>query len=644
MKLLKLSCAVASALLVTPALAQENDEVVIVTGTSSQVSIHQAPASVTVVTSEEINQIPAANITQALAKIAGVQISQGSGEPSIKMRGLSSNYSNYTLLLINGRRVNSNEAIMRGASFDISSIPLSAVDRVEVVRGPMSTLYGSEAIGGVVNVILKEPTDDFLVSGSVGFVSPETGDGELKNSSIFISGSIVPDSVLFHANVDVTDRDAWAVAAPQGKNSNIREAQERLSVDTSLTWLASDKDKVIFDLGLTVDDREVPNANTYESNRVSAGIGYQREWSWGLSSLNYYVEKSKVFENSVHPHPMLKGEMKGTQLNQNFDGKAVLDLDDHIVTTGFDFSHTAVNHDRFYTEGQSSHQSAVYVQDEFSITDPLTLTVSGRYTQNEKFGGHFSPRVYLSYQVNESLTFKGGYGEGFKAPDIWWSSDKLFVISCGGRCYLRGNPDLEPETSQSFEFTTVWNQPTWYVQSTVFHNEIRDMILRDTKTAVGMTPKGAPIISMINLDQVESKGIEIDGEVDISDSVFLTANATYTNSKDKTTNEKLAYTPNLMANVGLNWSVTDELTLFSDVKYTGDQVYTHTDRATRTSTVRDLKPYATINLGGSFQVNDTFKLKAGLSNVTDRRLYEEEYEYNHVDMGRSFYAAVDFEF
>ncbi|CCN33778.1 putative Porin [Vibrio nigripulchritudo SO65] len=643
MKLLKLSCAVAAALSVAPALAQENDEVMVVTGTSSQVSVHQAPASVTVVTSEEINKIPATDITDALGKLAGLQVENfGGSEPSIKIRGLD---SAYTLLLVNGRKISSKDAIVRG-SFDMSSIPLSAIDRVEVVRGPMSTLYGSEAIGGVVNVILKEPTEETFVAGSVGYKHPQNGGGALKNGSIFVSGSLVPDTILYHANVDVSDRDAWEIDDKDAKYSNLQESQKRLSVDTTVTWLTSDSDKVLFDLGFMKDDRVAPlgdrDSNKYKSERVNAGVGYEREWNWGVNSFNYYYEDTKILEDNSHP--LLKGEMTGTQRNHSLDGKAVFAIDNHTVTTGFDFSRTEISHTKFYTDNETNQQGAIYVQDEIAIADPLTLTVSGRYTKHNEFGTHFSPRAYLVFQATDNLTLKGGYGEGFKAPNIWHSSDKLLMISCGGRCYLQGNSDLKPETSKSFELTAVYNQPTWFVQGTVFHNQLKDMISRDTQTTVGIAPDGKKIISMININEVETKGIEIDGEFDLSDSVYLTTNLTYTDAKDKKADEKLAYTPEIMANAGLNWSATDELTLFTDVKYTGDQVYTHYDRATKTSEVRDLKPYTTIDLGGSYQVNNDFKIKAGVTNITDHRLYEQENDYNNVDVGRAFYAAVDFEF
>ncbi|MDN3683619.1 TonB-dependent receptor plug domain-containing protein [Vibrio sinaloensis] len=103
--------------------------------------------------------------------------------------------------------------------FDLSSIPMSAIERIEVVRGPMSSLYGSEAIGGVVNVILKTPTSDTHVAGSLAYSSPQDrkanellsdADGELKKSgNVFVSGSIIPQVLTYSASVDISNQNAW---------------------------------------------------------------------------------------------------------------------------------------------------------------------------------------------------------------------------------------------------------------------------------------------------------------------------------------------------------------------------------------------------------------------------------------------------
>ncbi|GAL04046.1 colicin I receptor precursor [Photobacterium aphoticum] len=126
----------------------------VVTATLTEHSELTAPASVSVITAEDIAKMPVKDLSEAIRSSTGVNIegSTAYGRNSIRIRGLD---GKHTLLLINGRRINSQDALIRGNDFDLATIPLTAISRIEVVRGPVSSLYGSEAMGGVVNVILK---------------------------------------------------------------------------------------------------------------------------------------------------------------------------------------------------------------------------------------------------------------------------------------------------------------------------------------------------------------------------------------------------------------------------------------------------------------------------------------------------------
>ena len=185
----------------------------VVTANQYETSIKNAPASISVITREDIDKLPATDISTALESVAGVHVAKTTGaEPRIIIRGLqnqNSSNGNYTLFLINGRRISSSETVIRGASFDLSSIPMSAIEQIEVVRGPMSSLYGSEAIGGVVNVILKQASTETNVSGSLTYSIPADNNanallpnagGELKAGNTFVSGSIIPDVLTYTAN------------------------------------------------------------------------------------------------------------------------------------------------------------------------------------------------------------------------------------------------------------------------------------------------------------------------------------------------------------------------------------------------------------------------------------------------------------
>ncbi|WP_194437871.1 TonB-dependent receptor domain-containing protein [Vibrio fluminensis] len=641
---------------VAPTFAQDSSvdvsEVMVVTATKSEVSLQDAPASLTVVTEEDLNRLPATDITTALESVAGVRIARTTGsEPKIIIRGLKNQYSsndNFALVLVNGRRISSSETVIRGAGFDLSSIPMSAIERVEVIRGPMSALYGSEAIGGVVNIILKKPTNETQGNVSFTYSKPKDdnpvdaapkADGGFNNFRGFVSGAVVEDKLLYTAAVDVSQRDEW-FPDNATDNFNPTSEQERTSLNTSLTWLASDSTNVILDLGY-IDDQRVDLAisrgslveSNYDTSKFTAGLALENEWSWGDSDLRYFYERSFVDEDHWHP---AVGMAQIEQKNHSLDGNVSFELAEiHYLTTGFDLSYSTLENDRDYVSKPSARQSAVYIQDEITLTDDLALTLSGRFTHHDQFGSDISPRAYLVFNATESLTFKGGYGEGFKAPTMFQSDENFRLISCGGSCYLVGNPDLKPQSSKTYEFSTLYHQPSWFVQGTVFFNQVNDLIDRDTTTSVGTAPDGKPLIQYVNYDSVETRGIELESEFDITDTVFLAANATYIDTEDKTTGEELTYSPDWLANATVTWTPSYNWNLFAGVNYVGKQV---------NSDDKQLSGYEVVDVGAGYQVSDALSVSFGITNLLDERLDESEDEYEEQEFGRTYYLKLDVDF
>ncbi|MDA0147096.1 TonB-dependent receptor domain-containing protein [Vibrio sp. LaRot3] len=627
-------------------------EVMVVTATKTEQSLQDAPASVTVVTSEELNRLPATDITTALQNVAGVRISKATGsEPKIVIRGLKNQNSandNFALVLVNGRRVTSSETLIRGATFDLSSVPMSAIERVEVIRGPMSALYGSEAIGGVVNIILKQPTNETEGAFSVTYSTPDDNsadasnpgdDGEFTNFRGYLSGALVDDKLLYTASVDLSDRNRWN-PDNAGPTFQSQSEQQRSSFNTSLIWLASESTTVTWDAGYSDDEREEGATgweNFYDTQKFTSGLELSNDWSWGSSDIRYFYERTHIDEQAAHP-AVGSGEIE--QVNHTVDGKVAGSIGDiHYVTAGFDVSHTDLENERSYSQQPSVQQSAFFLQDEISFTDDLALTLSGRFTHHDQFGSDLSPRAYLVFNATENLTFKGGYGEGFKAPTMFQSDENFSLISCGGGCYLIGNKDLVPQTSKTYEFTTLYSQPTWYVQGTIFFNQINDLIDRDTTTQVGTAPDGKPQIQYVNYSRVETQGIELETQFDVTDSIYVSAAATYIDSEDKTTGLEMLNSPDWLANANINWAPNYDWSLFAGVNYTGSQF-----NEQRGVPRYELDGYSTVNLGASYAVTDVFTVKAGITNLFDERLDESELQYEEQEFGRTYYLTMDLQF
>lgn len=643
MKLTVLSVAVATTFISGTVFAEtaqtSNTEVMVVTATKNQTSVRDAPASITVIDNETLNRTPANDVASVLETVPGLQVVRTSGsEPYITIRGLKNNNSardNYTLMLINGRRITSAETMVRGATFDFSSIPMSAIDHIEVIRGPMSSLYGSDALGGVVNVILKQPTDDTQVNASLSYSQPENGGGAMEKGNIFVSGAGIPDKLLYTVTAEYSHQDDWFPDDVNSGNSFSGNAEEeRSGLHASLNWLINDANTVLFDAGYMKNDRTFPDSDQDDtsddditnSEKYTLGVGHQGLWGWGDSDVYYLYENAEIYDDNSHP---LLGVTNSKQQNHSLDGKLTFtNFERQVITTGVNATTTSIDIDQNYDGKQTTGQQAVFFQDQISLTETLAATLSGRYTHHDDFGSDFTPRAYLVYNPTDRFTVKGGYAEGFKTPTIYQTSEDFSLVSCGGSCYLTGNPDLKAETSKTYELASSYNADHWFVQATVFYNEISNMIDRDTST------RASGWITYQNIDEAESKGVELEGQLDILDNIDLTANATYTNAKDKSDDTSLENVPRWLSNISLNWYATDRLSLYTSANYTGKQWDGDTW----------LDPYVVANLGGSYDFNSNWTVKAGVTNFLDENLESDDQDYSENVVGRTYFVTLDMSF
>ena len=147
-------CASALSLALPVMAANTQEETMVVSASATEQNLKDAPASISVITQQDLQRKPVQNLKEVLKEVPGVQLTnEGDNRQGVSIRGLS---SSYTLILVDGKRVNSRNAVFRHNDFDLNWIPVDAIERIEVVRGPMSSLYGSDALGGVVNIITRK--------------------------------------------------------------------------------------------------------------------------------------------------------------------------------------------------------------------------------------------------------------------------------------------------------------------------------------------------------------------------------------------------------------------------------------------------------------------------------------------------------
>ena len=654
--------------------AQRGDEIV-VTASGYEQAIAQAPASISVLAREELENRPYSTLEDAVRNLEGVSINGENNAKDIVIRGMP---GEYTLIMVDGRRQTTRETMNRGTGGVQSHLlpPLAAIERIEVVRGPMSSLYGSDAMGGVINVITRKVPE--RASGSVTFGGIVQEDGRYGNTTL---GNFWLGTPLFNDRVgvqvyggfnnrgedDIFYPHSFVAGSNRTRDYNLNgKISVLLAPDHNLTFAGGHN----FLSYLERPGRSgSPTSTPYreEHDRDYYSLTYEGDWSFATSRIAVYRENEKM---SVFDNGRLLNRPDLT--NTTLDGVLTIPLGINTFTLGGQFVHTKVtgiaaqdNVSGYANVDRVTRKSwAVFAEDQLRLFDGLVLTAGGRLDHSDQFGSHFTPRIYANYTITPGLTLRGGVARGFRAPTIRQSVAGYCMTTGGGvlvRGPLCGNPDLKPETSTTQEIGLRYDGPGQLSAGvTLYHTRFKNKVVSYDSGEPDPRDPSRPLYIYDNVDRVVIRGIEASATVPITRQLVLNANYTYTDSERRGGGEPafdgssldgkpLDKTPEHMFNARLNWDVNDALSFYATANYVGKQYYSgFRNGAVKT---RSRKPSTTFDLGGSFRVNENFTLRAAVLNITDKIVPVDErgrfegLDGNWmVDEGRRFWATATLAF
>src|SRR5690625_4527571 len=472
---------------------------IVITATRTRQAVATAPASISLISAKEIEQKPVGDLTDVIRNTPGITLTAGSqGRREIQLRGMD---ASHTLLLMDGRRINSSEAVFRHNDYDLGMLPIEAVDRIEIVRGGMSALYGSEAMGGVINVITKPASGSWNAKVSSEYQTPSEGEkGQEYRTSVYTSGALVQDRLgltltgtfnhrnTWHGWSDelLTDDEGNPVTRPDGSevyrdDLATLEGRNDHNVRGRLTWTPAENQTIEMEYGRSYQTRSGEymirgwgEADT-EINRDDLVLTHKSDFSWGSSEIRGYGEWVDTQNDGL------------SQKNKIVEGNLNTSLGNHNLTAGGEARWLNLEAPQEFQSGQaSSWQQAFYLQDEYSLSDRFKVLAGIRLDNHKDFGLEFTPRGYLVYSATDQLVFKGGVGTGFKAPTLRQLSEESITPSCRGGCVIVGDPDLEPETSTNVELSANFDADVWGGSLTGFQNEVNNLI--DIPRGEGVEP------------------------------------------------------------------------------------------------------------------------------------------------------------
>lgn len=531
-----LAAAILTLNIVNPALAAEkNDpifdlEQVVITATKTEKKLKEAPASVSVITAEDLERANIKTLDDALQYIPGVYVNNQTGMKAnkISIRGLS---QNRVLVLVDGIPMNQGYT-----GTPLRDIPLSNIERVEVIKGPFSALYGSSAMGGVINVITKENAKPQTVL--------KMSTGEQNTHSYSISHNNTVGKLQYYVDYYKRDTDGYIIDPKTPQDGKFGKNNEKYNA--KIVYRFSEKDK------LTVMSGKTESEYGYE---VRVGKGARTAKEDNVQYVHKFDEnkeiKVQLGEFTIDPYWTLQGTSysanptttKIAEVNYNWrvNERNLLTLGLNTKQDKYDgyskLTNTGVYRDR---SGAKAKTDSFYLQDEINLDEKSTLYLGGRYDKWKFYDGYnlngnlkertessFSPKVAFVYKQDEQTTWHVSAGKSFAAPNFI-NTSRLWPMGGGG--FLIPSEKIAPEKATSYELGVEKNLDSrTRLSASVFQNEIEDMVVQSSYKDDGTIDNTN--LYWRNVAKARIKGLELEIKQKISPYLSSFYNYTYNDSK-----------------------------------------------------------------------------------------------------------------
>ncbi len=540
--------------------------------------VSEAPSSVTIITAEEIRRYGYRTLAEVLRSVPGFYVNNDRNYDYLGVRGFRrpGDYDTRTLLLVDGHRINEN--IGDSPVFGMQLVvDVDLIERVEIVRGPGSSLYGSNALLAVVNVITKngKTLHGLELSGEVA--SYDTQKGRISYGEVFDNGLNLLVSATKGGGdgpalyFEEFDDPATANGLVRNDDSDFHNLFLRASFgDFGLiaAHTAAEKGIPTAPWGTVFGDRRT---RVYDDTTL-LGLSYEHEISDKLSVKaqtayhHYDYDGRYVYDYSEDETPDLvvnKDFYRGRWWDSELQVTA-RPFERHIVTAGGEFRYNArqdqANWDEevYLDDSRHSRNWGLYIQDEFRVLDDVTLVAGVRYDRYDTFGGSTNPRLAMIYDVTEDTALKLLYGRAFRAPNAY----ELYYHDGGAT--TKAPVDLDPETIDTYE-VVLERAFTANLNATLsgFYYMMDDLIGQYTDPNDGL-------LVFRNVEEVEARGVELALGGRWENGLRARTSYSYVEAEDRATNERLANSPRHLAKLNLIAPVVKD-TLFAglEIQYNG---------------------------------------------------------------------------
>ena len=587
----------------------ESGEKTVITPTRTKQLLKNSGSSVSVITQKDIESRKTPLLLDVLRQAPGLEVTrtQGiGGTTSLFIRGAS---SAQTLVFVDGVRMNSPTT----GAFDFANLTTDNIERVEILRGPQSTLYGSEAIGGVINIITKRGAGDTKVA-----LGTEYGTHDTLRENVGVSGGKEKFDYSVGASYLKTHGISAASSGSEADGYENFTGSSRLGwnfldngrVDTTIRSAHSDFEYDAFEYGIgPVDDHD--GRQTTDENLFSTKVNKTFFDMWTPSFL--------VSINDTE----LKGFDPTDEWNEFRISTRVWRFEHQSDFTLFDINTVTLGYEHEVAEGKNDGQfdktfwnNALFFQNQIELFESLHWTAGLRYDDYSTFGNNLTYRTTMSYNLEDIDTrLHGSWGKGFRAPAL----NELFFP-------FYGNPNLRPEESTGWDFGVEKEilKNKLIMDVTYFKNDFTNLI------SAAVQLDGSYLAE--NVAQAEAEGIETALTYKPLTKLSLVGNYTYTKTQDRDRGQQLSRRPENRATLGINTQPLDKL----NVNMTGIMVRDRID-----SDGEEMDNYWTANMVTRYDITKSMTTYVRFENLFD-------YGYEEVPgfgtLGFTAYGGLEFKF
>ncbi len=657
---------------------------VTVTAERVGVDLREEPQAVTVVSEADFRRLGASNVSEALGTVLGLDLSKGSqnstsamGGHQVMLRGMN---TNQTLILVDGRRLADEDTSQTKNMYLLSRMDLSQVERIEVLRGPAAAMYGSDAMGGVIQIITKKPGE---ASADYGFQAGSRENethfrydpGQMGRWSVAVHGRLTKVRPITFRNVDAAPNDRGI--RYDGYDTPAYGNQESFGIDGIYDFKNENQNKLRVNLDYFHEKTTMRMADaTGELSSIVTAAGMpashtafmkmippivvqqnavnraeRTEWSSALTYTGqtkrndyegrvYYSHLKKFSENinerpggeaadlsalekmgygNMIPHirQMITDQLdlrmpgyaadRGRYSLWGVEGRDTMSFKDHKFTFGGEFTKTTYRGTRLISQqtnpgdmaGHERYETAVYLSDLWHVNDKLYVTPSIRFAKGNQYGFVGTPKIGMTYRLDDHTRVKANWGKGFRAPTI---SELYLQMDTGHPVTVYGNPNLSPEKSKSYDLGFEWERGRTEYKISYFHNKVKNLI--DTE-------RESTWYHYVNRDEAKMEGIEASLTHPLNDRWTLSAGYTYLDAKDTKADTRLENRSRQTLTFALDYDDHKDYGFTGKIwdSFHGDYYFDGQDYT-----------YHAVNLAVQKHWGKAYTLKAGLYNIGNKKV------------------------